>query len=273
MQVFPQSGPRLGLLLALVFAQVLPAQWPSGFFRKDIRVSGDCLAFGDFNGDGKPDLVVGRQKSLSVLLNTGNGSFGKPVMSELIPGARSLSTADFNGDGNSDVIVTLSDGLGIVEVWLGRGDGTFLRPKKPESTLGVGVSADFNSDGLPDLVSTYWGSHSVSLGNGDGTFREVANFFTGAGGVPVVADFNQDGNADLGYTVPSPESVAVSLGRGDGTFQPAILSTLPAFSTLLITADLNGDGVPDLVTETATALGKGDGSFTAFVRFFFARAA
>jgi hypothetical protein len=65
-------------------------------------------AVADMNGDGKPDLVTATyksaDKSVSVLLGNGDGTFGTPVNSPLSQQVYSLSVADLNGDGRPDVI-------------------------------------------------------------------------------------------------------------------------------------------------------------------------
>jgi hypothetical protein len=78
----------------------------------------------------------------------------------------------------------------------------------------------------------------------------------------IVADFNRDGKDDIAVGFGH---LSVSLGRGDGTFHLPVISQLIVFSFL--PADLNRDGLPDLVTQSGTALGKGDGSFEPVVRF------
>ena len=102
------------------------------FLRKDIPV-GDrpsTVVVGDFNGDSRPDLAVNSFSGLSIFLNTGGGSFARPITT---PGAihpmfgpepsQYTVAADFNRDGRLDL-------AGIVEprtarLLLGRGDGTF----------------------------------------------------------------------------------------------------------------------------------------------------
>src|SRR5262245_8863260 len=89
----------------------------------------------------------------------------------------------------------LADPLGETAIWLGSGDGTFLRSKQPEF-LGGAIAADVNSDDKPDLISGYG---EVLLGNGDGTFLQGQSFNAGyavVGGL-VVADFNRGGKVDI----------------------------------------------------------------------------
>src|ERR1017187_4848816 len=88
------------------------------------------VAVGDFNGDGKPDLVVTNytsstsDNSVSVLLGNGDGTFQPALNSaagtHLIP----VAVGDFSGDGKPDLAVAYRPTEGV-SVLLGNGDGTF----------------------------------------------------------------------------------------------------------------------------------------------------
>ncbi|MFV9927125.1 MAG: FG-GAP repeat domain-containing protein [Candidatus Midichloria sp.] len=63
------------------------------------------MAVGDFNKDGKIDIVSGnaQSKNISILLGNGDGTFQSAVSYGIGYGARGLVIADFNGDGRPDV--------------------------------------------------------------------------------------------------------------------------------------------------------------------------
>jgi hypothetical protein len=244
------------------------------------------VAVGDFNGDGKLDLAVAdygdifRQgQGVSVLLGNGDGSFQAPRSFDAGgSGSVSVAIGDFNGDGKLDLVTTsYSEYCGYssctiiesgVRVLLGNGDGTFGSARyfaagSSPSSVAVG---DFNGDGKQDLaVAGEYGDLSVLLGNGDGSFQAARTSYVGGGvGLDSVAvgDFNGDGSLDLAATNSYGRDVGVLLGNGDGSFQaPHYFAAHDGQSVTV--SDLNGDGIPDLITGSSVLLGNGDGSFQA----------
>jgi hypothetical protein len=250
-----------------------------------------AIVIADVNGDQRPDIVVASQYAslssyengvVSVLLGNGDGSF-QPAITYSLGGSdpSSLAVADVNGDGMLDIAVS-----NPIRILLGNGDGTFQAPQ----TVGPGGSAtlaDVNGDSKPDLIAVNQcsditcttGAISIFLGNGDGSFQPPVNFSSGAPNSwqLAVGDFNNDGKVDVVITNGgancgiSCDSGSLSLlpGNGDGTFQPALVSSTPPFAPSaqsMALADFDGDGnldVASLSTGNVLLLGKGDGTFQA----------
>jgi hypothetical protein len=127
------------------------------------------VAVGDFNGDGRLDLVTANDVgfSVSVLLGNGDGSFQAPVQ-YFVPGSCSVAVADFDRDGRPDIVTAGRAGeppYNTVSVLLGNGDGSFAPPLTYEvgqAPLSVAVG-DFNGDDFPDLVTANFESDNVSV--------------------------------------------------------------------------------------------------------------
>ena len=228
----------------------------------------------DFNGDGKLDLAIAGSASsnnswnLNVLLGNGDGTFGSPlVVAEGSGNPSQMVVADFNGDGKADLGV-MDQSTGSLLILLGNGDGTFSSPVGYFASSGAMflATADFDGDGHVDVAASGGANIAILLGKGDGTFAP-ATFISAGPGALSVGDVNGDGKPDLVASLP----FQVFLGKGDGTFTSLPPNTsISPFSTIL--ADLNGDGILDIVAyasynntgvQIAFLLGNGDGTFGA----------
>lgn len=118
------------------------------------------LTVADLNGDGHLDIVAvdPQHHGVQVLLRQADGSYAKTVFTTACGATAGVASADFDRDGNVDIAVACATGGGTrltTQILTGRGDGT-LAPLPPMDGAGGNQQslavADFNADGLPDLI-------------------------------------------------------------------------------------------------------------------------
>jgi FG-GAP-like repeat len=223
---------------------------------------------GDFNGDGKIDIVISVNSGLTVLLGKGDGTFSNPIITNSGFNARCMAAGDFNGDGKLDLTMGTA-------VMLGNGDGTFQAPLSVTKGGCAVAVADVNHDGNLDLITgglEKVGSEiQVHLGDGTGKFKNATSYKTGwdAGGGIAVGDFNGDGEPDLAVTNLNNGDITVLLNQGKGQF--TIGKTFTFGGRAALVGDFNGDHKLDLVVDIVTGtdiskglavlIGNGDGTF------------
>ena len=141
------------------------------------------LVAADFDGNGTLDLAASSdysQRGIHIFLNDGSGQLRDHGPIQLPGFPLELASADFNGDGLPDLAATSYSDLFVL---LGSGGGAFSAPTPIGLDLppfGV-TAADLNDDGFLDIAVTHYayGSVSVLLGQGDGTFAPPARYSVG----------------------------------------------------------------------------------------------
>lgn len=167
----------------------------------------DSIVLADFDGDGRPDLLVPNMgvDRLTLLANRGGGAFDEVAASpfELGPRPGSLVAADFDGDGQLDVAAAHDDDP-VVTLLKGDGAGGLAAfgsvPKLAHAVWG-GAAGDLDLDGDVDLA---FGSQrdrvTLLLGDGKGGFLAHRDSPLQAGeftGYVALGDLDRDGDVDL----------------------------------------------------------------------------
>lgn len=262
---------------------VTSATPPGLVYRKTDTTSGGTVpAFtvaGDFNGDGKTDLVVANSGSdnLGVFLGDGSGSFSSAVNYAAGDAPRSVVVSDFNGDGKAD-LACANMSANNVSVLLGNGTGGFAPAVQFPTASGplFIVADDFNGDQRADLVTANIFSHNISvlMGNGTGGFATALHFNAGTNPVSIsTGDFNKDGQVDLAVAENNSGNVNILTGNGNGTFASPV-SYAAGVNPISVTAgDFNKDGNSDLAVVNAGSNtvsvfpGTGSGNFGSAVNY------
>lgn len=235
------------------------------------------LRVADLDADRSPDLVGSATGSQALHLhpfrNRGDGTLERLDLVAVGQRAQRFRLVEADGDGGPVDAVALDDSG--VAVFRGRGDGGFdsFRRLEPFVRPVVTRLADLDRDGELDIVFIEQRDFStgvkVKLGTGGGEFAEVASFsdgqvFTSNLAALEILDVDADGFLDA-ITLGSPGTVRLLPGRGDGTFDEVRAVETGLRVQAIDLADLDGDGLPDLVAvagdELLVLTNRGDGAF------------
>ena len=230
---------------------------------------GRSIAVGDFNGDGRLDLVItyanfgnATASGVSVVLGNGDGTFSQgSTLPTQATGCHAGSpfSADFDGDGKFDIAVIgggapldgfCGFGAGTILVFKGNSDGTFQAPVSLATTnaWNLAAGADLNGDKGADLVTV-----DGIIGNGDNNISVWLNT-TGAD-FSISAAAPTPGTVSRGQSSTSTLSLAHLNSFDDPvaftcSVQPAQSAPTCSFTPSSVTFDANGNATATLTITT-----------------------
>ncbi|MFL6299425.1 MAG: FG-GAP repeat domain-containing protein [Terriglobales bacterium] len=245
-----------------------------------LTMPGDDIVAGDLNGDGKIDLLVQEcnfnstpnKCQFAVFKGTGTGAFAAgQVLALANASVQTPRLVDLNRDGKLDLVNVREP---YVQIWLGKGDGSFNAPSslRPPTVctasqdcadyLSSLVVADFNNDTSLDIAvlqahacGSACGDNTVYIyrNNGAASFTRVSSFRIGpsAGGLLLATDINGDQNIDLVNMNGAHfgGGLMYSLGKGNGSF--GTQASMSDFDMAdLLARDFNLDSRHDLAVST-----------------------
>ena len=229
--------------------RILSGGWPSQ------------LATGDFNADGRTDLAAVSGAGMRVFHGLAGGGLGIIRAYSFDGITTDVVSADLNADGASDLAFAFTatshdfDLTGLAHIKYGYpggnrfvGGSNFAAGEYPH-----GIAAgDFNDDGRLDVATGASNDDAIVVlyGQPDGSLAS-GGVIAGVGGPEglVAADFNADGVDDLAVARMIARTITVFYGSGAGLGgrEEYVLADQPSH---LAAADMNGDGLIDIVAST-----------------------
>ncbi len=236
---------------------------------------GHAVGWGDIDGDNDPDLGFSNQEGDGFWFYKNNiTSFDNITSSAGLSGlgGNKIIMAELTGDVYNDLLLRTRSATQYL--FESNGDGTFnnITAQAGITDAAVYNLADFDNDGLTDLLDIHGNNISIRYNNGDKTFSpaQVVAPLPDFMGIAVL-DYNNDWFPDIYYTTYGDNPNALLKNNGDGTFTNVTAEagvSYPYGAHGVDVGDFNNDGFVDLYLGSYSSApcklfkNNGDGTFS-----------
>lgn len=224
----------------------------AGIDETDLEIWG-ALAVGDTNGDQVSEFL-GMTSTPSGFVPVGYGALGLGALTQ-DRDFRDVRLVDLDNDGHDDVVANVyGSGCALIGLWRAPGVYDFSTPLRSDGSCIGGngetlLVADFDRDGLPDIVLPSYQRFDYLKNLGDGRFEEIAdslgisfpNYLPHVEGAAAV-DLDLDGDVDIVIA----NEVLLNDGTGGFTQMPSPFGPERVLDEGMSVADIDGDGIYDI---------------------------
>lgn len=264
-------------LLLIVFLVISSGLYAQRFVIADSLPRGayGTAAWGDYDGDGRKDLVYITQTQVpgdpDIFHVYHNTPAGLVKVSQVFNSITNPAAAwgDLDNDGNEDLVVSGMGNVGHLFIYKSNGDGTFTEQNGSWHGFSFGsiAIADYNNDGLKDIAamgilnSGLFSTATIVLKNNGGfNFTDINAGLTGVyRGEIKWFDYDMDGKADLAYSGSDDDGTTIRLhiyhNEGNDVFLPVSGYRKGALEGTIDWLDYDGDGRKDLITTGVDSIG------------------
>ena len=218
-----------------------------GYFSQYTTAGYEMVATGDFNGDGRTDVVWADTSNNIYLWTSTRNGFVSQFVATNAAGWSVVGAGDVNGDGYDDLLV-YNPSAAALGWWLMKGPMVLSYHSQPvNSTWKFAATGDFNGDGMVDVIWTD-PSNNVYLWTSIGRGFTSAFVARNGAGWSVVGsgDIDGDGRSDLIVYNPSPARLGWWLMKGAAVLSYHSQYTAGPDWQFAASGDFNGDGKTDI---------------------------